>query len=167
MPILYDRNLLLLAALLLASCGGEADRKRAERLDETINALRKIESAVEVGINNQQYISLVVEAKAKADLVNDLLPNGELKTRLNSALDCYLDASKAWAEKMDQWELLDINDPVGKALIEKYSLRIENKDFLDEGKFYTRSGVPFDTALQTMWEMGRRNLSALIKLNER
>jgi hypothetical protein len=148
------------------SCGGEAARKRAEKLDETVNALRKIESAVQVGVNNQQYTSLVVEAKAKVDLANDLLPNGEFKTRLNSALDCYLDAGKAWAEKLDQWELLDVKDPVGKALIEKYSLQSANKDFLDEGRFYTRTGVPFDTALQTMWEMGRRNLSALIKLNE-
>ncbi len=159
---LFVRPLLLLGVFAFVACYNEADRKRNEKLDAAITALRKISSAVEVGVNYEQYSTLLIEAKAKVDLAKDLFP-GDISKQLDTTLDNYVDARKAWGEKFRDWAILDVEDPVSKAILEKYSLPIDTRTWItDDGRRDSANGIEFDDALHEIWRIGQQNLDKLI-----
>jgi hypothetical protein len=119
------KNLKLLAAAavigmqLLTACGGSPGTQKAA---EAVAALRKIHAATEVGVNYQQYGMLLIEAKAKVNDANAVLPDGELKNRLNAAVDAYTDASQVWGMKINGPPLSPDKEP-GATLMRKYNLK--------------------------------------------
>jgi hypothetical protein len=106
---------------LLAACGGLSG-KQDTAAREAVAALRKIEAAVQVGVSYQQYGPLLVEAKSKVNDANAVLPEGELKQKLNAAMDAYADANQIWGIKISGPNLLPDREP-GATLMRKYNLK--------------------------------------------
>jgi len=130
---------------LLVSCGGLSGKQKTAA-SEAVAALRKVHAATEVGVNYQQYGMLIVEAKDKVNNANAALPDGELKDRLNAAMDAYADAGQVWGIKINGPNLQPDKEP-GATLMRKYGLKPQTID---------RVSPPLvviypDDAMQTMW----------------
>lgn len=133
---------IMLVQLMTACSGASSKQKTAAR--EAIATLRKIEAAVQVGSNYQQYGMLLIEAKSKVNDANAVLPEGELKQRLNNAMDAYADAGQVWGMKISGPNLLPNREP-GASFMRKYNLKTKtisaaSLTYLDN-----------DEAMQTMW----------------
>lgn len=141
---------------LLAACGSLSS-KQDTVAREAVAALRKIEAAVQVGVSYQQYGTLLVEAKSKVNDANVVLPEGELKQKLNAAMDAYADAGQVWGLKVGGTNLLPEREP-GATLVRKYNL-----------KTHTISSVSLtyidpDEAMQAAWGAAMGHLLAAQKL---
>lgn len=89
-----NRGALVAAACLLtAACGLSAKQQAA---NDALDALGRIDAALEVRVVYPDYSRLVAEAQAKVDKASTLLPDGEVKTELNAAMQAYKDAKWAW-----------------------------------------------------------------------
>src|SRR5207253_2435051 len=75
------------------------EKQKAAAAD-AIKALGRIEAAVEVGVNHQQYGQLVIDAKAVVNEAERTLPSGELLTALTETIDAYRDAGTVWSHKI-------------------------------------------------------------------
>jgi hypothetical protein len=110
-----------LVVVLLTACGGLSSKQQAA-VDEALKALKKVDAATSVGVNYQQYGSLVIDAKASVNEASALLPDGELKKELAAAMEAYADAADAW-----QWKVRGIGSiynqegKLGQELFPKYS----------------------------------------------
>lgn len=137
---------------VLIACGGLSSKQRTA-VSEAVAALRKVHAATEVGVNYQQYGMLVIEAKDKVNNANAALPDGELKNRLNAAMDAYADAGQVWGIKISGPNLQPDKEP-GATLMRKYDLKPQTID---------RVSPPLvviypDDAMQTMWGAGMGHL---------
>jgi len=135
--------------VLLISCSGAAPKAGKDALD----SLRRVQAAVQVGVNYQQYGELLMDAKAKTNAASRALPDGPIKTELNSVIDAYLDASRVWQFKIDN-RLLDRNSEPDRSLIAKYSLPV---------KEYNNVARP-DEALQVIWRFADMHINEAGKL---
>lgn len=75
-------------------------KEQKESAVNAINSLKKIGAATEVGLNKMKYADLLIEAKTAVNQANSILPEGELKTELNLAMDGYADAGTFWDGKV-------------------------------------------------------------------
>jgi hypothetical protein len=140
---------LIVAANFLTACGGLSSKQQASA-DEAMKALRKLGAATQVGVNYQQYGSLVIDAQAQVNDALAVLPEGELKKEMNAAMEAYADAGQVWSKKIADRGIYSDSEP-GMTLIPKYSLRTE--------KAYSGSmRADPDDALQTIWGAARRHL---------
>jgi hypothetical protein len=144
----YNRATVLTAAAiifiqLMTACGGLSSKQRTAA-SEAVAALRKIEAAVQVGVNYQQYGTLLIEAKSKVNDANAVLSEGELKQRLNNAMDAYADAAQVWGMKISGPNLLPDREP-GAMLMRKYNLKTQTISAA------ALTYIDTDEALQTMW----------------
>jgi hypothetical protein len=128
---------------LLIACGSLSG-KQDTAAREAVAALRKIEVAVQVGVSYQQYGPLLIEAKSKVNEANTVLPEGELKNRLNSAMDAYVDAGQVWALKVGGTNLLPEREP-GATLMRKYNLKTQTISSV------SLTYIDPDEAMQAMW----------------
>ncbi|PYS93971.1 MAG: hypothetical protein DMF64_03000 [Acidobacteria bacterium] len=120
------RMLMILALLvlpLLTACSGLSNKQKTAA-SEAVSALKKIQAATQVGVNYQQYGMLVIEAKDKVNTAHAMLPEGQLKTELDAAMDAYTDAAQAWSIKFREFSTyLYAGEEPGKTLIPKYALK--------------------------------------------
>src|SRR5438046_598475 len=103
----YKSRVLLAAVIvaqLVAACGGLSSKQKTAA-SEAVAALRKVHAATQVGVNYQQYGMLVIEAKDKVNNANATLPDGDLKNKLNAAMEAYTDAGQAWGAKVSNLSL--------------------------------------------------------------
>lgn len=75
------------------------EQKTAAR--DTLKALRKLDAALQVGTSYAQFSPLVVEAQAQVNEAKAVLPKGELRRELTSAMEAYADAREAWGYTFD------------------------------------------------------------------
>lgn len=91
-------------------------------LANALRSLRRMDSAVSVGVSLMDYNSRLIDTKA--DVEEDLrqLPAGFAKDRLKYALGCYQDVSTLWGETI-QYKYKEILDQAetGK-IVKKYGL---------------------------------------------
>jgi hypothetical protein len=127
--------------------------RRPQAGKDALDSLRRIQAAVQVGVNYQQYGELLIDAKAKTNAASRALPDGPARTELNSVMDAYLDASRVWQFKIDN-RLLDRNSEPDKSLIAKYSLPV---------KEYNNVARP-DEALQVIWRVADMHIKEAGKL---
>ncbi|MDQ2920115.1 MAG: hypothetical protein M3R52_00655 [Acidobacteriota bacterium] len=113
------------AALLVASCG--QTQKQKSPAQDAIKALRKLEASTQVHPSYTQYSGLVIDAKSEVNEVARVLPDGELKSHLNGAIDSYADAATAWSvmgETLNGSQLSNRDEP-GKTLSKKYDIDLD------------------------------------------
>ena len=63
---------------------------------DSVRALRKLLSAVEVGLSFSQYTDRLIDAKAEIDERFSLLPEGVVKQEIAGSMDAFLDAHELW-----------------------------------------------------------------------
>ena len=104
-------TLALAAALVSVACassGGNANAGSASGLtpqqkaaaNNALTALRKVQASTQVGVNYPQYGPLLIEAKSQVNAAVSALPQGELKSELQAAIDAYTDAYDGWQKTM-------------------------------------------------------------------
>src|SRR5262249_13298421 len=72
----------------------------AEGTAKAINALGRIEAAVEVGVTYGRLGELLGDAKAAVNEAERVLPSGEMRTNLSGAMRAYVDARQVWDFKI-------------------------------------------------------------------
>ena len=132
---------------LLTAGGGGLSSKQKTVASEALAALRKVHAATEVGVSYQQYGTLVIDAKAKVNDANAVLPDGEMKTRLNAAMDAYTDANQAWGAKVSSSSLKPDTEP-GATLMRKYDLKPSS---MSAGNRIFAEWLDPDKAMQAAW----------------
>lgn len=145
---------------LLIACGGLSSKQKTAA-SEAVAALRKIHAATEVGVNYQQYGMLVIDAKDKVNNANSVLPEGELKTRLNAAVDAYTDANQAWGTKVSSSIGLKPDTEPGATLMRKYNLKPHS---MSSGNKLLAEWIDPDETMQAAWGAAATHLLAVQKL---
>jgi hypothetical protein len=94
---------------LIASCGTKSGltEKQDEIAKDAIEELNKISAATEIGINKIEYSKMLIDAKSKVNQVSQDLPDGELKQKIEEAMENYIDAYILWDE-LDELKSQDI-----------------------------------------------------------
>lgn len=97
--MLQKRFLLAVGAIValnfLVACGGLSSEQKAAAND-ALKALRKADSAIELGQSYREFRFSVIETKAEVDNAITKLPDGELKDELKRSLNALIDKQKAW-----------------------------------------------------------------------
>jgi hypothetical protein len=148
---------------LFPNCGGLSSKQRTA-VDDAMKSLRKLAAATQVGVNYQQYGTLVIEAQAQVNDALAVLPEAELKTEMNAAMEGYADAGRVWSVKIDSRRLYSNSEP-GQTLIPKYSLKTTPYYFSGAQKPAWES-VDADQALQIIWGIARTHLDKASALSQ-
>src|ERR1700759_4072160 len=123
----------------LVACGGLSSKQKTAAAN-AMKALQKLNAATEIGVNYQNYQPLLIEAKTQVNEAESVLPDGEVKSELNAAMDAYADAGDAWeafiregkGDEADSFLLLNETEPLvpvtegqltARRLREKYRLQ--------------------------------------------
>ena len=143
---------IILILVMLTAC----TKRVPQEAHDALASLRKIQASTEVGVNFQQYSSLLIEAKDKVNNATRVLEDGPLKTEIMLAMDSYKDAGDVWQEKIKgEAQLTSVTDP-GKTLIPKYSLKTTSE--------YHYQVCDTEKALQTIWFLASLRLEKLSQL---
>lgn len=136
----------LVLCVFIAACGFNKSKSAA---DKAIKALRRVDAATDIGINQIEYNARVAEAKVEVDSAIPDIEDSQMKIELSEALEAYKDAAHLWSAKpLEHLNLVVI-------LREKY-------------------GLPHDvTALdrraniQLIWKIGREHLNNASQLSSK
>jgi hypothetical protein len=138
------------AASALMGCSHQpTEGERAAAV--AVEALRDIEAATLGGVLYHPYSQLLGEAQVAVDEAAGLLPEGELKSELEAAMEAYADAGRAWEKKVDGARTLYPNSKPGNVLIEKYEL--------DTALPTTYGSVNIEPAIEAIWKAAAGHLS--------
>jgi hypothetical protein len=128
--------------------------KQKTAVADAIKALGKVEAAIQVGVNKQQYGQLVIDAKAAVNEAVRSLPSGELSTALTEAIDAYRDAGTVWNHKI-RWDSIGLGQNTGDgAIITRYDLKATRTD----------GRVDEDYAMQKIWVVATAKLAQVRSL---
>jgi|GEM_PF-2622372 len=125
-------------------------QERKVEVTNAIAALGRVEAAVEVGVNFQQYTQLVIEAKATVNDAERILRDGELSTNLKEAMNAYIDVATIWNYKIQFSNIGKyIKTEYGHGrIISTYNLHLsDDKD------------IPTDAAMQVIWGVASQKLA--------
>lgn len=113
-------------ALFAASCG-QPPTKQKSVAQNAVKALRKLEASTQVHPSYTQYNALVIDAKAEVNEVARVLPDGELKSHLNGAIEAYADAATAWSAMGESLHgsYLSNRDEPGTTLSKRYEIDLD------------------------------------------
>lgn len=92
-------TIIISAIIFCASCANSLPPEALSATKEAVSALQKLNAATDVGINQVEYGKLLIDAQAKVNQASSKLKDGELKTEIKSAMECYVDAKSLWTEK--------------------------------------------------------------------
>ena len=84
---------------------------------DAVKSLRRMESATEIGISNQEYSSRMIDLKGDVGEALAQLPEGELRKELTLAMEAYTDALVVWNYK---YALLTADEEPGQSWAKKY-----------------------------------------------
>jgi hypothetical protein len=86
----------------------------APQISETVKAalreLRKMSGATNVGISFKDYSTRIIDLKAAVEEALLELHDGELKNKINTALDAFVDASTFWNESLKPDQIAEMGD---------------------------------------------------------
>jgi hypothetical protein len=85
----------IVALVFLIACGGLSSEQKVAAND-AVKALRRTDSASELGQSYREFRSSLIETKAEVDNAVTKLPDGELKDELKTSLNALIDKQKAW-----------------------------------------------------------------------
>jgi hypothetical protein len=137
---------------MLAGCA----KRPPHEAREALASLRKIQAATEVGVNYQQYSSLLIEAQNNVNNARRVLADDTITTEITLTMDSYKDARDVWQEKITgESQLTSVTEP-GKTLIPKYSLNTRHE--------YHYQVCDTEKALHAIWFQANRRLETLSKL---
>ena len=109
-------QIILLFVLVSVSCSAKRD-PGIESAREALEKLQRIQAATQVGVNQVNYVPMLIAAKASVNNASKLLPDGALKKELNEGMNAYEDAAAVWQIE----EVIYSDSESGRELITKYS----------------------------------------------
>jgi hypothetical protein len=121
---------------------------------EALKALRKLSSAIEVGISYIQYRELLINAKAAVNESLTELPNGAIRESIANAMDAFADAGDIWsatfekfgAERMKLWERVKV----------KYSF---SDDWKERIYFDKDTRLLLPGPMNFLWQSANKNIA--------
>jgi len=148
--------LILAVSISLVALQSCSSPKQRTARDEALRSLRKIDSAVEVGVNYLTYRGLLIEAKASVNEALRLIKNEKLRIALNNAMGYYEDAGELWdGDDLDaSWNTISPSDTSQWRLVTRNRLVKEKSSFGGE-QLRTKSAV------QQLWAKASRQLASL------
>jgi len=127
--------------------------KQKSAAADAIKALGRVEAAVQVGVNFQQYSQLVIDAKAVVNEAERTLPAGEMRNNLTEATDAYKDAATVWDHKI-QFPSLGLMKDLGDGeIISRYKLPLAPDP--TDNKLQANPNL----AMQVIWAVGAKKLA--------
>ena len=137
-----------------------ASSDKGTAVDEALRSLRKINSAINVGVTYSQYGPLVIDAKALVDEALLATNNNETKSKLNTIMGCYADALSIWNAKVQyRKDAIFSNEGLNSSMIKKWGMPTKELDY-DGGK---TTYIEIEDALQFLWAKASKELSTLAK----
>jgi hypothetical protein len=152
-------SLIIFGLVGLFGCGQKPGltTEQVNLYKDAVQTLRKIEASTQIGVNAQQYSTLVIDAKAKVNDALRVLPLGDLRNKLSETMDTYTDVMVFWRCKFDdschQYELPIWQEP-WKSLVEKY--RIPTETFWYNNNPY--QSLKVDNAIPVMFNRASQSL---------
>jgi len=135
--------IILILIITISSFFVSCTKPPTKETTDAVAALQKLQAATQVGVNYQTYGQLLIDAKAKVNDAMKSLPDGELKTEINGAMDSYADAATVWGRKIEGHSLYGDNSEPDKTLIAKYSIPLDDHT-------YGKTADP-SKAMQIIW----------------
>jgi hypothetical protein len=121
----------------------------AAAANDALKALRKVDSATQVGVSYIQYGSLLIETQAQVNEALRILPDGELKRELRAAMEAYADVRPLWERIINGQDLIWTNYAETKIAIQKYRLNPNQS---------------INSAMQQVWSIGRNHIDRASRL---
>ena len=146
--------LIIFASITVVGCA----RHRPQQAYDALASLRRIQAATQVGVLYPQYNELLIDAQARLNNAENILPDGPVNTELRLTMDSYIDAGIVWQERLrngDEYYLTSDLEP-GKSLMKKYTLVTF--------KMQNRMAANPDKALQAIWSHAKTRLEKLKEL---
>lgn len=148
------KSLIITCSILILSAA--CTKPLPHEAHDALASLRKIQASTEVGVNYQQYSSLLIDAQDKVNNATRVLGDGPVRTEITLTMESYKDARDVWQEKLEgETQLTSVTDP-GKILIPKYSLKTTSE--------YHYQVCDADKALHAIWFDANLRLEKLSKL---
>lgn len=138
--------------------GGLSSAQRAA-VDAAVSDLGKVNAATEVGVNYQQYGSLLISAQASVNSANRAVKKGPMHDALNRTMEAYADAATIWKFKIDNQSYTLIKPGTMEwGLVTKYGANKIGSRVSDSGEFP-------DTVLQDIWRDASSSFAEVEKLS--
>jgi hypothetical protein len=126
-------------------------------IDNALKSLRKMASAIDVGLNFQEYGKRILDLKFEVEEEIAKLPDSELKQEIKLCLQAYIDAATAWNETLRYDFLLTKYEP-GKTLQQKYAIPPMDK---------SNETIDKNTTIQVIWKTARKHLDRSTELQNK
>jgi hypothetical protein len=140
----------------------ETQAAKRKAVAEALTALGRIEAAVQVGVNFQQYGQLVDDAQAAVNEAARTLKDGQIVTQLIAAMGAYGDAGTVWNFKI-QYPNLKLSKDTYGAMISRYNLplpKVNPYPLIETPSYeYQSTEADPDLALQIIWHVGAEKLA--------
>ena len=141
--------------------GGLTSSQQAA-LDTAISDIGKIDAAIQVGVNYQQYGMLLINAKASVNEAERVIKDKSIRDLLDQTMDCYVDAAKIWSFKISSPSLVVIKPEYSEsAIATKYDV---TPVYIND---YIGSGVRPDVLQQKIWTVASIKYAALKALRSK
>lgn len=128
--------------------------KQLSSAAEAIKALGRIEAAVEIGVNHQQYTKLIIDANADVNEAKRTLPDYELLSHITDAIEAYRDAATIWSHKIE-YSVLGVKEDRWGSIIHRYNVPL-NKE----------REASHEQTMQIIWKAGSEHLANARELQQ-
>lgn len=126
-------------------------------IDNALKSLRRMASAIDVGLNSQEYGKRIIDLKFEVEEGIAKLPDNDLKQEIKLCLQAYIDAATAWNEDFRYDFLLTDYEP-GKTLQKKYAIPHSGKD---------SKTIDKNTTIAVIWKAARKHLERSTELQNK
>lgn len=123
-----------------------------------LKALRKINSATEIGVSMRDYGQLLIEQISTIDEALRGMPNSELKDAITKSREAYVDAKTLWSN-MYSSEYVSIFVQYSKATYSKYEIDPQYLDALKSATFAKSVDMDMSKILNPVWAAARASLT--------
>ncbi|MDX6498994.1 MAG: hypothetical protein QOG23_2254 [Blastocatellia bacterium] len=157
----------LLFTFGLVACSDNSAKQKAVATD-ALKALRKMDTATDVGVSYMQYGPMLIEAKTSVNDALSGLPDGQLKDELNAAIEAYSDANTLW--RLTNNEGIKLSGPLegtvtvpssAEQIVKKYHVPDIFGTVHDEGN---AGVVSKQSALSAIWKVARSHIDTASSL---
>ncbi len=143
---------------VLTACGGLSSEQKGglsseqkKEAKEAVEALQKIQAGVESEQVSQMTIApMIIEAKTQVNQAVAILPPGDLKNNLDTAVGAYIDGTYLWSKGVLKENKYECDDDKVKEYRRKYP---NNPDLADN------SNCMSDTSLTYLFSLASENVN--------
>ncbi len=144
--------------LVLTACGGLSSEEKGglsseqkKEAKEAVEALQKIQAGIESEQVSQMTIApMIIEAKTQVNQAVAILPPGDIRNNLDTAVGAYIDGTYLWSKGVLQENKYECDGDKVKEYRRKYP---NNPDLADNSKCMS------DTSLTYLFSLASENVN--------